>query len=566
MPATPIAPSVGPISGPVSTPNRAAEQLPPVAGGKYHICLLAATLCLVTLFLAYRIHRAGEFGELIEDESHHAVTGLYFADLITDLPLTHPIEYTYRYYARYPALGVIHWPPFFHICEGLMFLIGGRTAVTARLTVLMFTLLGLTYWFLLVRELLNQWAAAFSALALGLLPFVATYEQAVMLEIPSLALCIAATFYWVRFLHSNSGKSACGFAVFAFLALLTKQQSIYLLPFCALTFLNERSSSLRVNRKLLMHVALSFILVSTCYVLLFAPDWGAVKGEVMFGRAYRLSDLLFYIRLLPAQLGWPMLALSAIGIVTCHWWGQPRHSKLMLFWIMSCYLTLSFLNARESRYILNWIPPFTYFASWPFAIARGRAWMRAGTALLAGGTLAGSWAGTPQHYPYLSGYSAMAQQVVQTKGNAEIILFDGNGAGNFIFNMRVLDRRRRFVVLTKGLYATQIIKNFGAVELVHDSQGLQRLLDAYGIRHIIVTDQTDVLFPIQRTLREFLDSPQFRLIAKVPVVTDSGNPLVHNLLLYENREVSRPRETTLKLKMLTLSHDIDVPLRDLGIY
>jgi hypothetical protein len=166
---------------------------------------------------------------------------------------------------------------------------------------------------------------------------------------------------------------------------------------------------------------------------------------------------------------------------------------------------------------------------------------------------------------YLSGYSSMVREVVQTKGNGEIILFDGSGAGNFIFNMRIADPGRRFVVLTKGLYATRIMERFGAVELVHDTKELQDLISAYGIRHIVVTDQSSFAFPIQQTLRDYLKGPQFRLIATVPVVTNFRTPVVYNLLLYENRAVSRPAATSIDLKMLTLSHDIDVPLRELGI-
>ena len=43
--------------------------------------LISAILLLLTATLAYRISRAGEFS-FTEDESHHAVTGVYFADFL----------------------------------------------------------------------------------------------------------------------------------------------------------------------------------------------------------------------------------------------------------------------------------------------------------------------------------------------------------------------------------------------------------------------------------------------------------------------------------------------------
>ncbi len=43
--------------------------------------------------------RFGEFSFNV-DETQHAVTGLYVADLVRDHPFEHPLIYTYRYYAQ----------------------------------------------------------------------------------------------------------------------------------------------------------------------------------------------------------------------------------------------------------------------------------------------------------------------------------------------------------------------------------------------------------------------------------------------------------------------------------
>jgi len=74
---------------------------------------LAVVLVLVSIVIVRGISK-GEFS-YNTDETQHAVTGLYVADLIRDRPFSHPIEYTYQYYAHYPALsGVVHWPPLFY--------------------------------------------------------------------------------------------------------------------------------------------------------------------------------------------------------------------------------------------------------------------------------------------------------------------------------------------------------------------------------------------------------------------------------------------------------------------
>src|SRR5438477_5938704 len=73
--------------------------------------LLAAALLIATVFMLHGIGR-GEFNINI-DEAFDATSGIFFADAIRDLPLLHPVHYTYQYYAQYPALGFVHWPPLF---------------------------------------------------------------------------------------------------------------------------------------------------------------------------------------------------------------------------------------------------------------------------------------------------------------------------------------------------------------------------------------------------------------------------------------------------------------------
>ena len=55
--------------------------------------LLIFVLGLVSVFLINGIHRAEELG-LSEDESRHAMTGQYFADLLKDRPVHEPVAYT----------------------------------------------------------------------------------------------------------------------------------------------------------------------------------------------------------------------------------------------------------------------------------------------------------------------------------------------------------------------------------------------------------------------------------------------------------------------------------------
>lgn len=311
-----------------------------------NVLLVLAVLLVVTVIVSRRISQ-GEF-HLNVDESVHAMTGLYFADFLYDLPLLDPIQYTYRYYAQYPALGLIHWPPFFHFVEGILFLLLGPSVITARLAVLLFALVGFYFWFKLVSELDDPWTAAASTALLAFLPALLLYEKSVMLEVPSLALCICSTYFWVRYLKTGASRFIYWFSFFASLALLTKQQCIYLAMFCLLTLLAERKWSLWRDRAAWQAFTISLLLVGPFYVLALT-----VHGQTLAGHLFKygsesageastwktlMYELGYYWQIPAAQLGVPLLCLAILGVGISWRRGKRKSLLIMLSWIVACLM------------------------------------------------------------------------------------------------------------------------------------------------------------------------------------------------------------------------------------
>ncbi|HEV8523273.1 MAG TPA: glycosyltransferase family 39 protein [Terriglobales bacterium] len=528
--------------------------------------LLLASLLVVAIFLAHGLHQCKELA-FSEDEPRHALTGVYFADFLSDLPLSDPVGYTYRYYAQYPALGLVHWPPLYHLSEGVMFLVFGRSVETARLTTMLFALLGLFFWFKIVLRFAGRWAAAFSTIALALLPSIFLYERSVMLEVPSLAIAMAAAYFWFEFLRTGRNSLLYAFAGSAGLAILTKQHSVFLLPLCLLTLVVERKWRLLLRWHAVGAALLSGILVLPYYALTLRVHGASIAEHVVQKRAYTWGDATFYIDLLPRQLGWPLLALSILGVPILLRWGRRQTARMMLLWIIACYLTFTFLRAREGRYIFYWLPPFVYFAAWPLILSLSKRWSRiAALACLLVISHYGWQAWRSAQYPQLSGYSDLARWFSSLPGGRQVILYDGSYNGNFIFQMRVHDPRRRFIVLRKGLYVMHIVKYFGGQQLVKTPEDLQSLLAEYGIRYIVVSDDQDIMwFPVQRMLRDALHHPQFKLVRTFPVeFGDRGESRHAKLFVYENLSAAAPSARYLRVPMLTLERDIVVPLDEIG--
>jgi 4-amino-4-deoxy-L-arabinose transferase-like glycosyltransferase len=378
--------------------------------GRYRTpILLLIVLALAAIVISRGISK-GEFNVNI-DEAYDATTGLYIADFMRDLPLAHPVQYTYAYYAQYPALGLIHWPPFFHFVEGLLFLIFGPSVITARIAVLLFALFGLFFWFKLVAALQNEWTATVSAVVLSCLPAVLLYEKAVMLEIPSLALCIAASYFWLQYLDSAKSQSFYWCSVLTGLALLTKQQGVYLALFFLLSAIGLRKWHQLVSRTTLWAATIVLAIAGPFYVLELSIDRQSIAANIMKGvDRVPPNRFTYYLQALPLELGWVLLGLSILGIVLCWRYVNRRSFVFMSAWIAAWYLTYFVISTKQTRYMVYWLAPFIFFAVAPLTsrtlpkLARIAA---AATALIL--VCGSAWVGWHYERPYIVGYEALAK-------------------------------------------------------------------------------------------------------------------------------------------------------------
>ena len=517
-------------------------------------------LVLIVLIGVVILHgiRRGEFDYNV-DEAQHGVTGLFLADAMRDLPVTHPVQYAYSYYAQYPAVSIVHWPPLFYVFEGLTFLAEGPSAFSARLTVALFAGLLLYNWFRLVEELQDAFTAAVSTAALGLLPLMLLFEKAVMLEIPSLALVVCSIRYWIEYLDSGRKRSLYAFGLWLSAALLCKQTSVFVLLFCVLTLVATGKWERLWNRDAAKVAALVCVLVGPFYGFMLVSQGSAVAQDLGSHQMRGLERWMFYLRTLPRLFSAPLLALSALGIALARRWNAQEQFSVMICWLVAGYATFTFFGQREERFAIYWFPVLVYFAAGLltqyFRLARVRFAMRWVAVVLVCFLAARGWS---YERPYISGYQNVASRLVQTYGSG-IVLFDGRVPGNFVFYMRALDPHRQFLVLRKSLYVNDVRRSASSQELVHGREDVMDLFKNLGIRFVVVAED-DPEFNSQRILRDFVHSAQFQLLGRFPIASNQANWSGYSLLLYENKNWAPPVNHWLSIRMLTLNHDIVVPL------
>ncbi len=527
--------------------------------------LVPILLLLAILLILARHIGKGEFSYNV-DETQHAFTGVYIADLIHDHPIGHLVEYTYIYYGRYPALaGIIYYPPLFHVCEGLVFLLLGPSVVTARLTILLFAFVGLWFWYRLIEELHSRSAAILATVLLAFTPCMLLFAKTVMLEVPSLAMCIVACYFWISFLRKERSSSLLWFGLTGALATLTKHNSVFLLLFCVLSISALRKWGLLWRRATIGALAIGICLTGPYYYLFHKLVWPTVVGDLTEKQTMAVR-LTYYWRAIPSLTGWVVVVFALAGLLTCPWWNRRENNWVFLSWILSVWSTMTLIGHKEARYVIYLVPAVVYFALWPVMMASSqRVWLRISSLAAVAGVVAYlTWSAWWYERPNVTGFAAVAREIRQLSDSG-VILVDTDIPANLIFFIRREDQVRHFVVLRKALYTIRIKESLGEEELIHTSEGVKKLMSDDGIRFVVVSNRPPAKFPIEVTLREMLEGPQFRLVGRYPV--DGNSPVWKNyyLSLYENLQAHAPAAQSLRIPMLTMHSDNVISFEKLGI-
>ena len=518
-------------------------------------------LLVVGLVISIGITR-GEF-HFNGDEMRHAVTGVFFRDLLADRPFEDPRQYVYDYYAKYPALGLAHWPPFFHFVEGVFFLIFGISAVTSRLTVLFFSLLGVYFWYRIAEREGSRYRALAAAFIFSLVPYILLYERVTMLEIPMVALCLGAIHFWRCFRESGRAWHLWAVAAFSAAAMLTSQKAVFLVFIIGADFLLERRFDLLRRWDLWAALAASAAVVLPWYWLTFRTLELSYSYQRAVGRSFahvtNWQHLVFYPYYLPQQIGYLLVALSVAGLYWTLFHAARRHRFLVL-WVVAAYICYTLIQEKDLRHSMIWIPPLVYFAVLGVeALCAQRRWALVASAGLAAYFLVGA---LRFDRPKIAGMEEAAQ-FVTSQPESDVIYYQGAYNGNFIFYVRKFDpEKRRLVAREKQVVAVRIIPAFGKREIMHTPQDFLDFVRTWGIRYAVVENRDPQ--PGMTFVRAVLHSDQFELVRRFPVWTNNPDAEGTHLLVYRYRgEIHRGSDPVV-VPMLTLRDDIRADLSRLA--
>ena len=501
------------------------------------------------------------------DETRHVMTGVYVRDVLADRPFSSLRDYSVHYYLHYPALGLLVWPPFFYLVEGLFMLAFGTCFLAARVVVGLFALLACVYLFGLARKTRGTLTAALAVLFFGLSPLVFGYSGQVMLEVPTLALALMTLYHCRRYLDEGRRLHLVLCCLATALTALTRFDGVFLAPLFLIWLAGEGKLRLLGRREVLLGVAGAVLIVAPFYLLTALNMGGAHLKAVKEGTNatstsfFAVGNWLYYPAHVPDQIGWFLVAPALIGFVAALRPGRRPASWPYLALAAATYLTFTPLAELEPRHAIYWVPALAVFAADGCLLlaalgTRTAAWKPA-TVIVAVVVAGTAWQTASEQGRYVRGYEQAARYVVDRGSATPVVLFDGFLTGDFIYQVRRLDPARRLWVLRgdKLFYGMLSDPHGGYEEWARSETEILDLLFKYDPEYIVV-EEPQIYFelPAAQLLRRTLKAhpERFRLVETVPIDSNHVTFEDGSLRIYHNLLRNPRREELRELRMLGL--------------
>jgi hypothetical protein len=457
------------------------------------------------------------------DSPRHAANGLFYWDLISTLPAD-PIDYAVRYYARYPVINPATYPPLFYMLEGAAFAAVGPSAHAAKYIVLLFAVIAGLYTAAWSRRWIGPaygWAGAF----LAFVPGIVLWSNAVMLNVPATALGLAALYHWRRWLESRQRRQLLVTMLFLGAVLLTYYPGIAVVGIGAAWVVMYERGTIFDRRFLWIATAAVCALVPLVAALVLAPVHTS-RHLPTIATLIAGDTWMFYWKELPGIVGTLALVLGlagmAAGLFSERW---KTEAAYIAIWVTALVVGLSFVPARNSRYILLAAPAFVMAGTIGIAQAARYlrplhpAWHAAGLAA----SLAGAfWMAVSVPVPKVSGFREIATYLRELAPN-DAVLYDGAHDGLFGFYVRALDPdfERRLVRADRFLYEYGPGRTFDWVEksnVTTTSDVLTLLRERSGCRWVAIeVGRNPSAVRGRQLLRQAVSRPEFELVRSFPI-------------------------------------------------
>jgi hypothetical protein len=454
------------------------------------------------------------------DAPRHAANGLFFWDYLRSLPAG-PVSFALSYYARYPVITPLVYPPLFYVIEGVAFGLIGPSPYVAKALVLACSGAMGAYTMAWAR----RWggpAAGWAGACVVLLPGFVQYSNAVMLNVPATACIIGALYHLVVWLESGARRHRTGFVLLTVASLLTYYAAAVVLPLAFVWVVlfggRPRARAIWVIPAIILLLAITIAVVLPQHWSRNAPSLWRVADPALW---------VFYGHELAAIAGLPWAMLGGLGLaVTLVKPDHRRHGLMLALAFLLVGSCLVVLPAESGRYALPLVPLLAIAAvvgvvSTLQLIGPG---LRPFAVVVATMLLVGSAArlGAAESVPVVSGF-AEAAGYLRTRAPRDTVLYSGYHDGVFTFYVRAGDPQfqQRVVLAQKVLSRFEqnqlfVWEETSYVNVVSDVVPL--LQRTCGCQWVVI-EQVSLGYPTKADalLRDALRGPEFEHVQSFPI-------------------------------------------------
>jgi glycosyltransferase involved in cell wall biosynthesis len=492
------------------------------------------------------------------DATRHMANGLFWKDYLQRLD-PHPVEFALSYYARYPVINPVSYPPVFYVLEAVTFAVFGPSPYVAKGLVLAFALIAA----LVTTAWLRRWVApeaGFLGAMVPLLPDAVRLSHAIMLNVPAFALVAAALYAARRWLDEPESRWIYPAALVSLLAILCYIPSaILVFVLVAWMVALGRARLLVRPRTLLVAVGCGLVLLPWALVIVrWAPGHAEMITPAMH-TITRHSSRTFYLNRAGSVFGPVTCGLAVTGAIaglaSRRW---RRETTVLLLWVGVTVLVLTYLKAKDPRYLLPLATPLVCLAALaivvPARLVRGRLPQFAGQALvpaaMAALVLAAAARASAIPIPQVQGLQPLVAFLARA-APSERVFYDGGYSGIFTVLARAADPAlcRQVIRGDKMLYIAPILKLIKPRSFAATPQEvLDTLRRRAGCRWLAIEEATAPGGPVAATLlRAVVAGPEFEHV-RTFCVTAPGPVRIH---VYRMRgPVETPEAIDLPVPML----------------
>lgn len=536
-------------------------------------------LFLGTVFVVLSLRGLGDAGIGYPDADRIIMDGIFIHDFLHALgkmDFTHfgfhtLYDFTTAYYAQYPALSIGYRPPFFPLIEALFLTVFGVNHWAPRLAVTLLALVAVGAWFALIRRLFDRPTAFAATLLLVTSPFIIFWSWFTMLDVPVLSMTLITAYFLYRYTEQQQPRFLYATVMAFSLALWTKQTAVFMLLWF-LPYLYYRKSLRPIlttpsgwGAIILAVILIAPLAAMTLWLgeLNLAQSLGDTKSRLSQVPRYHWANLRVAFDFLFSQVTKPVLSLALLGLV---WSFLRRDGKVLffVFWLAATYIFFTALNdPKVPRYTIFWVPAFLLFAALCIHYLPEKLHLKSvGMAVVGCIALYQAQLTIHRQQDHSYGYEAAARMAI-AQASSPVIFVDALNNGYFTFFVRLNDPLRQFYVLRgdKLLHSSAMEVETWQKVHIQSLDGLRRLFDQFGVSVVVVESRNYAGLEIHRLLRDWLQTADFRLIKKIPVVSTRDRLRHQSLLVYHYLHFKPPSRGFIELDLPIVGKTIRVPFK-----